>query len=322
MAGGVSSLNVSAAGAVVLYEAARQRRAAAETSTTHVQEAAPRSATPRSGDAKVEPRVQAAKTERSRFMKATRSVPHPFAGFLAKGWETTRATHLILATVFFLVALPATTQSTPAAPQNPPQPDEPHHGQVIFSRSTDENGQTTTTVGPGAQQPAPTGQSVEAPTASDAEREALTFTDFDMDVHLRPAEHAHRRARPRHRAQRRQIPARPHPAPNFFFAELGAHSPRRDATLSTPSPRSTPTPTTPASFTRPPSHSPLRSRPAQPCSSTSPTPAPSRNRRSACLPSARRRMLRCTPIGTRSTPISPACAASATWSGTPPPASP
>jgi 23S rRNA (guanosine2251-2'-O)-methyltransferase len=29
MAGGVSSLNVSAAGAVVLYEAARQRRAAA-----------------------------------------------------------------------------------------------------------------------------------------------------------------------------------------------------------------------------------------------------------------------------------------------------
>ncbi len=123
-------------------------------------------------------------------MKATRSVPHPFAGFLAKGWETTRTTHLILATVFFLVALPATTQSTPAAPQNPPQPDEPHHGQVIFSRSTDENGQTTTTVGSGAQQPAPTGQSVEAPTASDAEREALTFTEFNMDVHLRPAEHA------------------------------------------------------------------------------------------------------------------------------------
>ncbi len=30
MAGGVSSLNVSAAGAVVLYEAARQRRAAAK----------------------------------------------------------------------------------------------------------------------------------------------------------------------------------------------------------------------------------------------------------------------------------------------------
>ena len=41
MAGGVSSLNVSAAGAVVLYEAARQRRAAGS-STASVQKAAPR----------------------------------------------------------------------------------------------------------------------------------------------------------------------------------------------------------------------------------------------------------------------------------------
>ncbi|MGD0910319.1 MAG: 23S rRNA (guanosine(2251)-2'-O)-methyltransferase RlmB [Terracidiphilus sp.] len=41
MAGGVSSLNVSAAGAVVLYEAARQRRV--RSSTTPVQEVAPRS---------------------------------------------------------------------------------------------------------------------------------------------------------------------------------------------------------------------------------------------------------------------------------------
>jgi 23S rRNA (guanosine2251-2'-O)-methyltransferase len=43
MAGQVSSLNVSAAGAVVLYEAARQRRIAAQSATTLVQEAAPRS---------------------------------------------------------------------------------------------------------------------------------------------------------------------------------------------------------------------------------------------------------------------------------------
>jgi 23S rRNA (guanosine2251-2'-O)-methyltransferase len=46
MAGGVSSLNVSAAGAVVLYEAARQRRAA--TATTFLQKAAPRSGAARS----------------------------------------------------------------------------------------------------------------------------------------------------------------------------------------------------------------------------------------------------------------------------------
>jgi hypothetical protein len=117
-------------------------------------------------------------------MNATRSVPHLLAGFLAEGWETKRTTHLFLASAVFLAALPAAAQSPPAAPQ-----DEPHRGTVIFSRSTDENGQTTTTVGPGATQAAPSGQSVEAPTASDEERAALTFTEFNMDVHLRAAEH-------------------------------------------------------------------------------------------------------------------------------------
>lgn len=41
MAGGVSSLNVSAAGAVVLYEAARQRRAAANSAASRVQKPVP-----------------------------------------------------------------------------------------------------------------------------------------------------------------------------------------------------------------------------------------------------------------------------------------
>jgi 23S rRNA (guanosine2251-2'-O)-methyltransferase len=50
MAGGVSSLNVSAAGAVVLYEAFRQRRVA-RSSTSPVQESAARGAAPRSGGA-------------------------------------------------------------------------------------------------------------------------------------------------------------------------------------------------------------------------------------------------------------------------------
>jgi hypothetical protein len=99
------------------------------------------------------------------------------------------AARLVLAGIFFVAALPATPQTTPAAPQNPPQQEEPHHGQVVFSRSTDENGQTTTTVGPGAQRTAPSGQSVEAPTATDAEREAVTFTELNMDVHLRTGEH-------------------------------------------------------------------------------------------------------------------------------------
>jgi 23S rRNA (guanosine2251-2'-O)-methyltransferase len=43
MAGGVSSLNVSAAGAAVLFEVARQRRAIAPSPATPVQKAAPRS---------------------------------------------------------------------------------------------------------------------------------------------------------------------------------------------------------------------------------------------------------------------------------------
>ncbi len=62
----------------------------------------------------------------------------------------------------------------------------PHsNSQVIFSRSTDENGRTTTTVGPAAQAAAP---AAGAPIATDAEREAVTFTDFDLDAHLRPAD--------------------------------------------------------------------------------------------------------------------------------------
>jgi 23S rRNA (guanosine2251-2'-O)-methyltransferase len=47
MAGGVSSLNVSAAGAVVLYEAARQRRAAAESPDMLAQKVAARTGAPR-----------------------------------------------------------------------------------------------------------------------------------------------------------------------------------------------------------------------------------------------------------------------------------
>jgi hypothetical protein len=82
---------------------------------------------------------------------------------------------------------PVPKQPTPAKPQSPapqnPPPGSPN-GQVIFSRSTDENGETTTQAGP-AKAP----EMAAAPTAEDAEREAVTFTDFDMDVHLRPEAH-------------------------------------------------------------------------------------------------------------------------------------
>ncbi|MDR3749052.1 MAG: hypothetical protein P4M04_13010 [Acidobacteriota bacterium] len=72
--------------------------------------------------------------------------------------------------------------SSHQTPQAAPQPSEGNHGQVIFSRSTDENGETTTEAGPAAAQMA------KAPTADDAEREAVTFVAFDMDVRLHTAE--------------------------------------------------------------------------------------------------------------------------------------
>ncbi len=80
--------------------------------------------------------------------------------------------------VFTCLALPAFTQT----PSNYPQ----SSGQVIYLRSTNLEGQTTTTVGPAAASTG--GQMVNAPVAVNAERQAVTFTGFDMDVHLRPAE--------------------------------------------------------------------------------------------------------------------------------------
>lgn len=58
------------------------------------------------------------------------------------------------------------------------------HGSVVFSRSEDQNGQTTTEAGPAAP------QMEKSPTADDAERAAVTFVAYDMDVHLHTADHA------------------------------------------------------------------------------------------------------------------------------------
>jgi hypothetical protein len=84
----------------------------------------------------------------------------------------------LLSVALCLTAFPAPSQTAPAS-----TPGQQPHGQVIFSRTTDDDGQTTTTAGPAARVG---GQPVSAPVATDAEREALTFTAFDMDVHLRP----------------------------------------------------------------------------------------------------------------------------------------
>ena len=69
MAGGVSSLNVSAAGAVVLYEAFRQRRAASRMTAADRSQRSPRSGW----------RVKTSKTERSRFMKSLCALAYSLA---------------------------------------------------------------------------------------------------------------------------------------------------------------------------------------------------------------------------------------------------
>ena len=69
-------------------------------------------------------------------------------------------------------------QPVQAAPQMP--------GKVVFSRSTDLNGDTKTVVGPAAEATAE--RAATAPVATDAERQAVRFTAYDMDVHLNAAQ--------------------------------------------------------------------------------------------------------------------------------------
>lgn len=93
----------------------------------------------------------------------------------------------LLATV--LAAVPCHAQNSPSpqtpAPQQQPAPAAPG-GNVIFSRSTDDNGQTTTQVGPGAQSAE---QAASEPSVEDADRLATTITSLDLDVRLQTAAH-------------------------------------------------------------------------------------------------------------------------------------
>jgi hypothetical protein len=119
------------------------------------------------------------------------SVPHPFRVFCEKGGKRRtstlpfKAAALTALAITGMAVLPLAAQTAPATPPAPPQQIQPHQGQVIFSRSTDENGQTTTQSAPA---PTPPAIHTEAPSAADAERQAVAFTAFDLDVHLRPAE--------------------------------------------------------------------------------------------------------------------------------------
>ncbi|HZP05744.1 MAG TPA: hypothetical protein VFB43_12660 [Terracidiphilus sp.] len=88
---------------------------------------------------------------------------------------------LALAAVLAASTVSSPAQTSTPQTQNPQaQHQDEKHGQVIFSRSTDENGNTTTTRGPAAPPMA------SAPIADDAERQAVAFTLYDLDVHLNP----------------------------------------------------------------------------------------------------------------------------------------
>ena len=93
---------------------------------------------------------------------------------------------MALAAVFAVTAASQQATQTPSSQTPQTQPQKPA-GQVIFSRSIDDNGQEKTTTGPAAQQP--NGTAVTEPTATDAERDALRFASYDLDVHLNAAEH-------------------------------------------------------------------------------------------------------------------------------------
>ncbi|MGD0858962.1 MAG: hypothetical protein ABR912_06555 [Terracidiphilus sp.] len=98
-----------------------------------------------------------------------------------------------IAAAFLCLAISPGAAQT-AAPSPPPPapagqaapPDSQVNRQVIFSRSIDEDGQTTTQ---STQTPAkPAIQIAAEPSAEDAERQAVTFTALDLDVRLRTAE--------------------------------------------------------------------------------------------------------------------------------------
>jgi hypothetical protein len=92
------------------------------------------------------------------------------------------ATGMALLSSAAQTAAPAPSAQQPASQSTPAQP----AGKVIFSRSIDENGQTTTQVNAATAQSSIT--KVDKPVATDQERQSVTFTDIDLDVRLRTIE--------------------------------------------------------------------------------------------------------------------------------------
>ncbi len=99
---------------------------------------------------------------------------------------------LAIASVATLLAVIPCKAQTPANPspaspsgrdQSGPPPTQPA-GKVLFQRSLDANGNTTSTTGPAAK---PVSQTAAAPSFEDADRQAVAVTGLDLDVRLNTA---------------------------------------------------------------------------------------------------------------------------------------
>src|ERR1700722_11187845 len=84
------------------------------------------------------------------------------------------------AVVVVVLASCAGAQEASSPPVVPSQAPAEHPGTVILSRSVDDSTPAAAAT--------PAAKTAEAPT--DAERQAITFLSYDLDVHLRPTEHA------------------------------------------------------------------------------------------------------------------------------------
>lgn len=98
---------------------------------------------------------------------------------------------------FALLPCGAQSDTSAQSPQQPVQAGPQMPGKIVFSRSTNDEGETKTVAGPAAEMPA---DIATAPVASDAERQAVRFTAYDLDVHLEAAQ--------RHIAVRAQMTVR------------------------------------------------------------------------------------------------------------------
>lgn len=86
--------------------------------------------------------------------------------------------------LLFCLASHISLSQSPDSTQTAPPKSQPAHGNVVFSRPTDENDKATSHETPGN-----TPAIIATPIADDNERSGVAFTAYNMDVHLRPEMH-------------------------------------------------------------------------------------------------------------------------------------